>query len=173
MRTFTMKVSAAAAVALLMVGGLVTKPARAASTSPGKNSAFESSDFGNGDMPQAVTTLLTATLLKGKKKHVLVVEATLSSGTSPVPSYLFLRATVNGFPMEPLDSGLLDDVLQACNNGPCILSPTWWLDLDAAELAHPGMFIKQPLTVTLLGGEGFPAPQLDSKATMSVRLQKK
>ena len=31
----------------------------------------------------------------------------------------------------------------------CTLTATWWLDLDAAEVANPGVFINQPLTVTL------------------------
>ena len=174
MRTFMVKISSAALAALLLVGVVVAKPAGAASTSPGKNSAFESSDFsGNGDIPQAVTTLLTATIVKGKKKNVLVVEATLSTGSSSSSSYLYLRTDVNGYEIEPLDSGGSSQFLTFCNGTPCTLTAAWWLDLDAAEAAHPGIFIKQPLTVTLRGGEGLPSPQSGGKVTMSVRMQKK
>ena len=173
MRTFTVKICSAALVALFMLGVLGAKPARAASTSPGKNSAFESSDFnGSGDIPSGVTALLTATIVKGKKKNVLMVEATLSTGMSPSSSYLYVRTDVNGYEIEPLSGGS-SQVLTNCNGTPCTLTAAWWLDLDAAEAAHPGVFIKQPLTVTLRGGEGSPSPQLDGKVTMSVRMQKK
>ena len=170
MRSFMMKICSAVLVALFMLGVLGAKPARAASTSPGKNSAFETSDFGNGDIPVIVSPLLTATISKGKKKYVLAVEARLSSGYSQVSSYLILRTKVNGVEMEP--SGP-NDVVQACNGNPCTLTSTWWLDLDAAEAANPGVFIKMPLSVTLEGGEGFAAPQSDARVTMSVRMQKK
>ncbi len=172
------RVLAAIATTALVLGFLAVVTSTqgfAASTSPGKNLAFESSDFnGDGDIPQSVTTLLTATIVKGKKKHVLMVEATLSTGSSLCSSYLYMRTEVNGvLPMEPRGGGGHDEVLQPCNSGPATLTGTWWLDLDAAEAAHPGVFIGQPLTVKLLGGEGFPAPQSDGKVTMSVRIQKK
>ena len=172
MRTSAVKICSAALVALFMLGLLGARPTRAASTGPGKKSAFESSDFGIGDIPQAVATLLTATIAKGKKKNVLVVEATLSSGASSISSYLILGTTVNGVEMEP---GYPNPnfVLQSCGGGLCTLTGTWWLDLDAAELANPGVFINQPLTVTLRGGEASAAPQSDGRVTMSVRLQKK
>ena len=166
MRTFMMKICSAGAVALFMLGVLVTKPARAASTSPGKNSAFESSDFGGfGDIPTQAVTLLTASIVKGKKKSVLVVEATLSAGGG-VSGTLALAVDVNGVEAEPHNF-----VSQGCS-GACAVTGTWWLDLDAAELANPGVFIKQPLTVTLKGGDGG-SPESDGKVTMSVRMQKK
>jgi hypothetical protein len=164
---------ASVAIAALVVSAAVgPNPAFAASTGPGKKSAFESSDFGGGDIPVGVTTLLTASIEKGKKKYVLVVEATLSSGSSPVSNYLEFGPRVNGVEMEP---GYPNPnfVLQACGGDPCTLTGTWWLDLDAAELDHPGIFINQPLTVTLHGGEGFASPQSDGRVTMGVRLQKK
>ena len=83
-----------------------------------------------------------------------------------------LRTTVNGVEMEP-GSPNPNFVLQGCGSIPCTLTGTWWLDLDAAELANPGVFINQPLTVTLHGGEGFAAPQTEGRVAMSVRLQKK
>jgi hypothetical protein len=77
-------VATGAVAALLFVGGVAAGPDRAsaASTSPGKFSAFESSDLDGGDIPVGVSPLLTATIAKGKKKHVLAVEATLSTGSS-------------------------------------------------------------------------------------------
>ena len=169
MRTSAVKICSAALVAFFMLGLLGARPARAASTGPGKKSAFESSDL--GDIPATVSPLLTATIVKGKKKNVLVVEAMLSTGASPSSSYLYLRTDVNGYEIEPLSGGS-SQVLTDCN-GPCTLTAAWWLDLDAAEAAHPGVFINQPLTVTLRGGEVSPSPQVDGKVTMSVHLQKK
>jgi len=173
MRTSAVKICSAALVALFMLGLLGVRPTRAASTGPGKKSAFESSDFsGGGDIPAGVSPLLTATIVKGKKKNVLVVEAMLSTGASSSSSYLYLRTDVNGYEIEPLSGGS-SEVLTDCNGTPCTLTAAWWLDLDAAEAAHPGVFINQPLTVTLRGGEGSPSPQSDGKVTMSVHLQKK
>ena len=172
MRTSAVKICSAALVAFFMLGLLGARPARAASTGPGKKSAFESSDFsGGGDIPAGVTPLLTATIVKGKKKNVLVVEAMLSTGASLSSSYLYLRTDVNGYEIEPLSGGS-SQVRTDCN-GFCTLTAAWWLDLDAAEAAHPGVFINQPLTVTLRGGEGSPSPQSQGKVTMSVHLQKK
>jgi hypothetical protein len=159
-------------VALVVIAAVGPDRAFAASTSPGKKSAFESSNFGNGDIPISNVALLDATIAKGKKKHVLVVEATLSSGFSSVFSYLILGTTVNGVEMEPGRPNP-NFVVQGCSGVPCTLTGTWWLDLDAAEAANPGGFINQPLTVTLHGGEGFAAPQSDGRVTMSARMQKK
>ena len=91
MRTSAVKICSAALVALFMLGLLGARPARAASTGPGKKSTFESSDL--GDIPAGVSPLLTATIEKGKKKNVLVVEAMLSTGASPSSSY--------GLPSKP------------------------------------------------------------------------
>ena len=56
--------------------------------------------------------------------------------------------------------------------GACTLTGTWWLDLDAAELAHPGMYINRPLTVTLIGGD-FGVIEFNGRVTMSVHMEKK
>lgn len=168
---------ATVAIAVLMVGAAVgPNPALAASTGPGKKAAFESDDFGgSGDIPLNTVTLLTASIVKGKKKQVLVVEATLSGGSSPVSGTLSLSVDVNGVEAEPRGFGG-NRVRQQCQDGSfaglCAVTGTWWLDLDAAELADPGVFINQPLTVTLKGGDGG-GPQSDGKVTMSVRMQKK
>ena len=164
--------SCSAALVVLFMLGVLGATAHAASTSPGKFSAFESSDFGGtGEIPTGANPLLTATIAKGKKKYVLVVEATLSTGLSLSSSYLYLRTDVNGWEIEPLGDGS-SEVLTDCN-GPCTLTASWWLDLDVAEAAQPGLFINQPLTVTLRGGEGIASTQSGGKVTMSVHLQKK
>ena len=85
---------ASVAIAALLIAPVGPNQAFGASTGPGKKSAFESSDFsGGGDIPAGVSPLLTATIEKGKKKNVLVVEAMLSTGASPSSSY--------GLPSKP------------------------------------------------------------------------
>lgn len=173
MRTTAIMAVTVTMAALMMLAGVIPHRAFAESTSPGKFSAFESSGFEPyGDIPVAVTSLLTATIAKGKKKYVLAVEATLSGGSSPVANSLMLRANANGVEMEPHSPGG-NEVTHTCASALCTLTATWWLDLDAAEAAHPGVFINMPLSVTLEGGEFFASPQSDGKVTMSVRMQKK
>ena len=164
------------AVAALLVAGVCidVDSASAANTSPGKKSAFASSDFGGfGDIPGAGPPLLTATIEKGKKRHVLTVEATLTSGVDLVPGGLTFGVVVNGFDAEPHTVCCGPFYTQACGTA-CTHTGSWWLDLDAAEAAHPGVYIGQPLTIQLLGGE-IPtnAPQGTGAVTMSVRMEKK
>ena len=48
----------------------------------------------------------------------------------------------------------------------------FWLDLDAAEAANPGVFIGKPLNIELLGG-AFSSPDGIYHATLSARMEKK
>lgn len=117
-------------------------------------------------LPAGSAVLLTtpgATLAKGKKKRVIVVEATMTSGIpGPLPMVLTMSATLNGVAMEPTGNpvGIITECggtgLSPWLGGPffgCTLSGTFWLDLDQAETASPGTFIGMPLTVALLGGD--------------------
>jgi hypothetical protein len=54
----------------------------------------------------------------------------------------------NGVDMEPTDSLGDATILQTGCQGLCRLSGTWWLALDLAEKAHPGMFVNVPIDVT-------------------------
>jgi hypothetical protein len=103
-----------------------------------------------------------ATLAKGSKRKVVVVEATMTSGGIMLlpPMVLSMSANVNGVLMEP--GGAPMGVVTDCGGtlmGPlppmvgCTLSATFWLDLDQAETANPGVLIGMPLTVTLTGGD--------------------
>ena len=57
----------------------------------------------------------------------------------------------------------------------CTVTATLIMDLDAAELASPGSFINQPLTITLWAGDAGPGggagQPLD--VSMIVRMEKK
>jgi hypothetical protein len=165
---------AMSAVAAALVGAMANpNQLCAAGTSPGKRLAIESTDFGGGDIPVAFVPLLAASIVKGKRKHVLVIQATLSSGSSPVAGWLGIRARVNGFDAVPPGQFSGDIQHQSCGGNYCTVTGTWWLDLDAAEVAHPGAFVSQPLTIVLDGGEFPMSPQSTGSATMSVRMERK
>jgi hypothetical protein len=175
----------AATLLALVFGFSTTGVVSAASTSPGKNSAFVST---TGVLRYFFTdeAKSTATIEKGKKKTVLAIEATLSDGVSyPTPSairVLGILVRVNGVTAWPnpnasyqyyTDCGFDGDVAPVA----CSVSGTFWFDVDAAELANPGQFVGQPLVVELTagdlpgGGALVGVTQVDT--SLSVRVQKK
>ena len=100
--------------------------------SPGKSAAaarLESAQLNTGP-------LIQLQLLKGKRKRLLMLSATVATSIS---GFVFVEWGVNGV-------GAPGDLGQACN-GSCTVSGTRWLDLDALELANPGLFIGVPLNV--------------------------
>ena len=127
--------------------------------------------------PAFAGPILAATLKKGKKKRVVVVEASVSTaGLAPgAPVAIALTPHVNGIFMEPLGGfGAIAD----CGSAflapvpppfACTVTGSFWLDVDANPV-----LINAPLTVTLLGGDPFgPGVGIPIIATMSVRLEKK
>jgi len=149
------------------------------STSPGKHSVHASSN--NLTLPGFQTTailapLLTGTSAKGLPKRVLRVDGFLSSIDEGENAYIKPRC--NGVDFEPTDdvgNGSASGV--NCPVGAtltCSASGSWWLDLDAAEAAHPGTFIGKPLVIELLGFtnlyNGIPGPLV---ANMSAQLERK
>jgi hypothetical protein len=163
-------------IALALACALVSStpaeaPAGGGPSVAGKNAAF-AADTGIllNDGLTGNSTLLTASLAKGKKKSVVAVEAAMQ--VEPGPTLPSLEVEVNGVPANgPV-------VAADCKNtgaARCPLAGSWWLDLDAAELANPGQFVGQPLTVELIGGTNTFAPPVTAmaQATMTVRLVKK
>jgi hypothetical protein len=121
-------------------------PAAADSTSPGKESAFESANV--SPLPVGDSgVLLTASLVKGKKKRVLAIHATLATNSGAM-GVLHLLPNVNGVAVqgtvvnEPCEPSLTH----------CASTGTWWLDLDAAEAANPDVFVGEALEIELVGG---------------------
>jgi len=172
------KTCAAAAIGLVL--GLATSGVAATySTSPGKNSAFEAS---TAEVLTTYASKLTATIVKGKKKTVLAIEASYTDGPySPIYGVrvLGLGVTVNGVAVQPNPASpeqhVIDCGLSDTPPATCTVVGTFWFDLDAAELANPGVFVGQPLTVVMsaghLGAGPPPANLMDS--SLSVRVQKK
>ena len=150
------------------------------STSPGKKVAFETA---KGVLLNLLTgPVLTATIVKGKKKHVITVDAMVRLDLPPGVATLSLGADVNwhtcGLEMHPTGSiGTFASALQECPNVGmgCAVTGTFILDLDAAEMVSPGCFIDQPLTITLWAGDAGPGGGAGQPVDVSmiVRMEKK
>jgi hypothetical protein len=142
-------------------------------TSPGTNSVFVSASglsLPVGGMP---TTLLSGQIKKGKTKTVLAIEAMLTKiATGAQSGVVAIHPTVNGFAVEPSSGGVTFPAKADCS-GVCLMTGTWWIDIDAAETAHPGMFVNQPLNVVLVGVESTAISDSALAATLTARLQKK
>jgi len=176
-----MKILAVPLVAAVLT--LSVAPSHAASTSPGKIGVYASTVSATISDPLA--TVLIATIAKGKKKRVLEVElAATLTGNVPFAGLMTMRPIVNGLQlMEPTNAGSTVTATRFCGGsggGPlpvfCSQSYEFWLDLDAAQAAHPGMFIKQPLVIEFQLGFGAPGSSVinvDGVATLRARLAKK
>ena len=132
--------------ALLGLVALVPASARGDDTSnPGKHVAASSTT--SIEMSADPWPALGVRLEKGKRKHLLRVDAFVSEFTVD-PAFLFATMTVNGVDMEPSAYNNGSMIFTSCE-AYCTLSGTWWLDLDTADLMHPGEFIKVPLNITM------------------------
>lgn len=141
-------------------------------TSPGKEN-FHASTIAVAVPFQTDTVVLSGVIERGRTKRILIVEASVGS-VAPGETGLF-RPQVNGVAFEPTDDvGNGTGMSVICPAGQpfgCTGSSHWWLDLDAAEAAHPGTIINQPLNVELLGRGGSSA--IGIFASLSARLEKK
>jgi len=130
--------------------------------------------------------LLTAQIKKGKRHTVIAFEAMAALfGDPSLPLHVEINPDVNGV--------VATDCVPAsgeCNLGintagrmtcpplstgtfTCNAVGTWWFDVDAAESAHPGMFVGKPLNIVLNGAESTGAGVSNFKATLTARVQKK
>lgn len=100
-------------------------------------------------------TSLHGTLRKGTAKTVLRLDVSATLQLSPNPIGRFLvDASVNGIDASPV----LNLQGNACDNTQsifCSVVGTFWWDIDALEAAHPGMFVGQPLKITVVAGNLF------------------
>ena len=114
--------------------------------------------------------MTSVTILKGKRKRVLQV--TIIAEVDPIGLAFGVRPIVNGLMiMEPLRFGATAAaVTTSCvPTAPnCTVSGKWWLDLEQAEAAFPGMFINQPLIVdaTIATGSGTPVGSISLQARL-------
>ena len=159
------------AASILLLCALGASPALA-DPAIGKQAAFDAaSGVVLNDGNTGVGTLLSVTLQKGKKKSAVAVEGAMQVDVSQ-PSLPSLEVRVNGVPANgPYIS--TDCKFVAVQR--CTLAGSWWLDLDEAEAANPGVFVGQPLVVELVGGANTVAPPTNPTAqvTVTARLVKK
>ena len=163
--------------ALLLTLTLAAPPSFSqVSTSPGRKVAFETAK--GVPLPFGAGPVLTASMVKGKKKHVITVDAMVRLDLPPGMATLALGADVNGRQMDPSGTmGPYWSALQECPNVGmgCSVTATLIMDLDAAELASPGVFIGQPLTITLWAADAGPGGGAGQPVDVSmiVRMEKK
>lgn len=160
---------------------VLASPAAAQVSFDGNKTAFHTTPPGGIPLPPAPGPVLAATLTKGKKGHVVTVEATVTSGllAPGMPWEISMGADLNGMPMDPATT-FPDSIVQDCSGAAavlsdgCTVSGAFVIDLDAAEAAAPGCCKKKPLKVTLLAGPGL-GPPLGApvEASMVVRMEKK
>jgi hypothetical protein len=141
-------------------------------TSPGKSAAYSSV---NGvTLSTGFPVMTSVTIEKGKKKRVLEVTIMALNNDSTAGS-LGVRPVVNGqLMMEPLAGGSTSKAVSTtCNPSyiNCTVVGDWWLDLDQAEAAFPGLFINAPLTIDATVGTGVGTPI--GSVSLQARLVKK
>ncbi len=136
------------AAGLALLGGLalLALPAQAdVGSSPGKTTAARSAS----GLDLSGWPSVNAQLYKGKRGTMLVVHGVVAAHAQG--AILVAGVKANGIAMEPTDFAGDSSIYSTDCQGVCSVSGTWWLDLDLAEQAHPGMFVNVPINVTLLG----------------------
>ena len=158
--------------ALLVVAMHVGGTVRADSTTSPGNENFHASTKAVAVPVGSAAVLLSGVIQKGKARRVLIVEAFVGSLAAGENGKF--RPRVNGVFLEPTDDfgngNFMGINCPSSATFGCSGEAHWWLDLDAAEAAHPGAFVNQPLNVELLGDGSVP---LGVVANLSARLEKK
>ncbi len=119
----------------------------AADTSPGKIAAYAST---TSAQIKDFDTILSASLKRGKRHRVVEVDFSVTVPTAPSNGSLSGVAVVNGLTiLEPSKLETTITAVETCSTPliPCLLNGHFWLDLDAAEAAHPGVFMGKPIVV--------------------------
>jgi hypothetical protein len=139
--------------------------ARAQTLSPGKNVA--DTFLTNVPIGLAYSSIAQVSIIKGKKKRVLEVDVKVID-RNIISDAMGAYVTINGVEMHP---GSADaPQITHCDHSwiNCTLASHFWADLDALELANPGMFKNVPLLIDVQGIAGGTAT---TNATVSVRVR--
>ena len=133
----------------------------------------------------AAAPVASATVAKGTANSLLFVDATIQElGIVPPGDTMAMFPTVNGLGFQPdLSKPEASQVWKGCRNPyltpdgsgdypVCGFTGIWWLDLDAAEAAHPGLIIGQPLVVRL-NAVGFAGNVSYANVSLTAQLVKK
>lgn len=109
---------------------------------------FWNSTTSGGNVELSTGPTISVDLQKWRRRYTLVVDAVVRTANATSGS-LIATATVNGLALDPSPS-----VATVCA-GHCFVSARWILDLDQANVDHPGVFTTNgaglPLSITLQG----------------------
>ena len=97
--------------------------------------------------PRANIGSLDTQVLSDSEHVVLTIHATLVMTSNCALPAVLVSARVNGVDVEPPFPAFVDQA--TASYAGCSATGTFRLDLDAAEFAHPGVFLDQPLHVEL------------------------
>jgi hypothetical protein len=122
--------------------------ADAQDTAGGRNSAFAEVYIFDLAPPED-SLAVELTIPRGKGNRMLLADATMVSNEFG-PTTISVGVLVNGIPMHSPDAAVAN-----CSLGEfaCTASGHWWMDLDAAEAANPGLLIGQPLVLRFYAAE--------------------
>ena len=153
---------------------VVASTASAQTFTSGRTFAFASS--GTDVVPLGSQGWTTATITKAKRKHVLVIDGSVTYTGNSAINFLdvFTRVFTPLSNEVSADGGYYQtDCSGAFFGGSCTVSAHWWVDIDAREAAEPGLWANQPVTVDLQGGV-LPADQgANGSYTLRVMMLKK
>lgn len=123
-----------------------------------------------GDIePSGATVQLSGTLLKGKKKTVVRVDVT-HEYFSLSNQFRAMTVKING--KFPAPNFIVLNHIPACGPGNCVVSATYWFDIDGQESVYPGQFYGQPLVVTFDSSKAADANSIYN-TTMAIAVVKK
>lgn len=159
------------AVGLATIGS--SAPVRADfNTSPGKSAAYAAAS--SVALTASSAPVLAAQIEKGKKKRVLEVAITaVVNGTTTAGNVVAVYPRVNGLTIFEPSPGFNPQLMHACSATyvNCTTTSRFWLDLDTAEAANPGVFISQPLNIEAMALVG--TGTLNASISIEAKLVKK
>jgi len=166
--------------AALVIAGL-TGEASSGNTSPGSKCSFASAQLISLPGKGQLGPVLTGTIAKGRRHHVLVADVMLNGANhGGSPTQYLVALEVNGVRMEPsTDAPMQIDAGQSTGAAhPCAFAGTWWLDLDDAEGMFPGAFAHKLLTIKVLAADvvndGFQSPtDVVTQISLAARMEEK
>ena len=119
---------------------------------------------GNGSSPT-----VDGTLAKGQKKTVVRVDLTYEWFSTNNQFRAFVIKINNKFPAN----FLILNHLSSCGPGSCVVSATYWFDIDVQESVYPTQFYGQPLVVALSPSAKVADANSTYNATLAIQVLKK
>ncbi len=118
----------------------------------------------NGGSPQ-----IDGLLAKGQKKTVIRVDLTYEWFST---NNQFRALTVKANNKFPVNFLVLNH-LSSCGPGSCVVSATYYFDVDVQEATYPGEFVGQPVTISLMPSNKVADAGSFYNATLAIQVAKK